>query len=120
MRLAFTLAFLALIQQSGCDFADKKNVPTKAAVQHPPLHRFVLTRFPTDNGVAFDTETGEICRTWDWQPGGKALTPDPVTGTLPQRAVGEFAPTCLSLFEKYPSVPDGGVQPIEDQQPDAK
>jgi hypothetical protein len=120
MRLAVTLAALALAQQSGCDFSSTKPVPAaKAIAPKPPLHRFVLPRFPADDGVAFDTQTGQICKTWGWEPVGKATTPDPVTGNSPQRIIGEFAPTCLSIYEKYPSgVGDSAV--IEDQQPDQK
>lgn len=120
MRFEIAFAVLALLQQSGCEFQDKKGASTKPSVQRPPLHRFVLTRYPIDAGVAFDTQTGQICRTWEWQPGGKAATPDPDNGTTPQRQTGEFAPTCLSLYQKYPSGPGEGIQTVEDQQPEHK
>src|SRR5262245_29074740 len=108
MQLALTIAALALIQQSGCDFSGAK--PAKTVAPRAPSHRFVLPRVPTDDGVAIDTPTGKICKTWAWSPIGKAPNPDPNTGGTPQRLVGEFAPTCLSLYEKYPSgIGDGSV-----------
>jgi len=64
-------------------------------------HRFVLTKF--DGGVAFDTQTGQICRTWDWLPVGGHPKANAETGTTPQIAFGEYAPTCLFLYEQYPS-----------------
>ena len=66
-----------------------------------PVHRFVLTKFA--GGVAFDTQTGQICRTWDWSILGKPEKPDPVTGIVPQRSFGEQSPTCVSLYKDYPS-----------------
>jgi len=51
---------------------------------------------------------------------GTAATPDPATGGSPQRIIGEFSPTCLSLYEKYPSGDGDNTQVIEDQQPDQK
>jgi hypothetical protein len=65
------------------------------------VHRFVLTR--TNGDVAFDTQTGQICRTWDWAPVGKTSKPDPESGNMPQRSFGEFTPTCVSLYKQYPS-----------------
>lgn len=90
---AVTPIALFLLLQS-CDSKEQKK-----SVPRPGLHRFTLTRLGAD--VAFDTQTGQICRTWDWKPVG-AVTAD-VSGNLPERKAGEFAPTCLSLYEKFPS-----------------
>lgn len=60
---------------------------------YPSAHRFVLAKIPTDDGVAFDTQTGQLCRTWDWKPVGRHAEPDK-TGTTPQLSIGEFAPAC--------------------------
>jgi|ERR1700679_4114244 hypothetical protein len=118
MRLIVTIAAIVLAQQSACDSSSGKSTPAKPVIPKPPLHRFVLTRL-ADEGVAFDTQTGQICKTWDWKPMGKSPTPDPLTGGSPQRIIGEFTPTCLSLYEKYPSGPsDVGV--TEDQQLDQR
>ena len=110
--LAFFLPLLILV---GCDQLDptatkKANLPKETRA---PLHRFVLTR--TDEGVAFDTQTGQICRTWDWKLVTKPSKPDPETGTIPQRSFGELAPTCLYLYEQYPSRvnPQSGALPDE-------
>jgi hypothetical protein len=80
-----------------------------------PVHRFVLTR--TDYDVAFDTQTGQICRTWAWQPLGKPAKPDPESGNAPQRKFGEYAPTCLSLYQTYPSGTNPESESLLDEQP---
>jgi hypothetical protein len=119
MRLAISVALIA-VTQAACDrptpTPSTKAAPAKPTPPKPPLHRFVLTRFPTDNGVAFDTQTGQICKAWEWTPTGTAPEFDK-NGQRPQRAVGEFAPTCLDLYVKYPSGPGDDSQPDE---PDAK
>lgn len=74
-------------------------------------HRFVLTKF--DGGVAFDTQTGQICKTWEWQPIGEPAKAD-ANGNRAQRAFGEFAPTCLSLYQEYPSGTDSGAVIADD------
>jgi hypothetical protein len=97
----YSLAFLALLLSfDGCDQLSPKPKPTPKE-NRVPVHRFVLTRASED--VAFDTQTGQLCRTWEWTPIGKASKPDPDSGNMPQRKFGEFAPSCLSLYEKYPS-----------------
>ena len=105
MKFFVPLAFFVVIQQQSCGFGDSSNqkkpvAEPKAAQPRPGLHRFVLTR---NTDIAFDSQTGQICKTWDWSPSGKEPTPDPLTGRMPQRMAGEFAPTCLSLYQSYPS-----------------
>lgn len=103
---------------SGCDqlIDTQKAKPIKPVAvpkeNRVPVHRFVLTKF--DGGVAFDTQTGQICRTWDWQPGGKPEKANPETGWRPQRTFGEFAPTCLSVYQQYAS----GMNPQSESIPD--
>jgi hypothetical protein len=97
--------------------------PTKAATpkqathrERPaPTHRFVLSR---NADVAFDSQTGQICRTWEWKPLGKAVKADSETGYTPQRLFGEFAPLCLSLYQQYPSVanPNDPLGILDEQQ----
>jgi hypothetical protein len=136
MKVAAPLALLLLFQ--GCDVPapDQK----KATAPHetpeasrPEPHRFILMASGVD--VAFDTQTGQICRTWDWEslegqvkakpeirttPEGTKYTIDEVPQGGPakrlgpataagssQRKVGEFAPTCLSLYKTLRS--GGGV-----------
>jgi hypothetical protein len=99
-KLMVLAALLLLFQ--GCDqLVDSTKNPPTAAKANPkeqpkapksPIHRFVLTR---DGGVAFDTQTGRICRTWDWQLIAKQPKPDS-EGNIPQRTFGELAPTCIS------------------------
>jgi hypothetical protein len=93
----------------GCDDLAKQlgYVPEKPASAKPqtpvqraaPAHRFVLATRDTD--LAFDTQTGQLCRTWDWKPTLPPLKPEPASGLTPQRMPGELTPTCLSLYEQY-------------------
>jgi hypothetical protein len=124
--VVFALA-AALLPLIACDEIAKEfgYAPTKAAQptkREPatPIHRFVIMNFGAD--VGFDSQTGQICRTWDWQPLGKAAKPDAETGTAPQRKFGEFAPTCLSLYQQYPSVgnPSDSFGLLDKQQPNKK
>jgi hypothetical protein len=117
LKVAAPIAVLLLAQQ-GCDTnaSDKKKVVSaeKAKPPRPGLHRFVLTRLGVD--IAFDTQTGQLCRTWEWQLGGAPSKPDPVTGTSPERRAGEYSPTCLSLYQQYPS--GGGPDVLEQAAPE--
>lgn len=80
-----------------------------------PIHRFVaLSKFGGD--VAFDSQTGQLCRTWDWQLTGKQPTPDPSTGSVPQLKLGQLAPTCLSLYDQYQSGAEEDTQIVLDEQ----
>lgn len=122
-RAASSLLLAMLLPTIGCENPDSNHSQKKAAepktksarpsTQRQPLHRFVLTRISAD--VAFDTQTGQICRTWDWQP-IQAAKPDPVTGTQPQTKLGQFAPTCLSLYNEFPSGTDDGLSPTPDTE----
>jgi hypothetical protein len=60
--------------------------------------------------VAFDTQTGQLCRTWDWSTTGAKATPDK-NGIVPQQATGELTPTCISLYKQYPTGPNGESVP---------
>jgi hypothetical protein len=94
---------------SGCGalshIGEDKQTPTKQTATRP-LHRFTLVEIPGDrSGVAFDTQTGQICRTWEWKPMAEPQFDDK-TGRAPQTIPGQFAPTCLSLYQAYPSEPE--------------
>jgi len=102
----------ALAALCGCDEVAKDlgYVPVKAEAskqtkpERPsPTRRFVLVEHHSD--IAFDTVTGQLCRTWDWSLLGPHPKADP-SGTVPQRAEGELAPMCLSLYQQYPSRTD--------------
>lgn len=111
-QLLLPTVLLGFFVQAGCGKAlqdlglQAKPAPTKSlATMKPPanrapVHRFTLTR--GDGGVAFDTQTGQICKTWEWVPVGKTPTEDTNAGGR-QRIFGEFAPTCLSLYTIYPT-----------------
>ena len=103
MRLAVPLLLFSMLQSCDVGTDEKKAAPKVESKPQPPrpgLHRFVITR---DLDIAFDTQTGQMCRTWDWEPIAKLPPPDPVTGVRPQRKFGELTPTCLSLYQAYPS-----------------
>jgi hypothetical protein len=113
MRAVVATAALVLLQQSGCDTTSPKpasvnKTAAKVAKPRRPIHRFVLTKYPENSGVAFDTQTGQICRTWDWQPVGREAVTDE-NGRLTQRSIGEFAPTCDTLYQKFSSSSDSAV-----------
>lgn len=118
-KATLQIVTLLLFTASGCDQLNPPDRNKAALAQkaksapRPPLHRFVLTR---DADVAFDTQTGQICRTWPWQPTGQTAKPDPASGNVPQRQLGEFAPTCLDLYRLYPSGPDDGTPTSADEQ----
>src|ERR1700693_1846990 len=103
--LRTTLFLLVLTSLFGCDDIAKEfgyQKPAPAKQQSPPLtptHRFVLAQGHTD--IALDTQTGQLCRTWDWAP--VAPEQKPSNGLIPQRLPGELTPTCLSLFNQYPT-----------------
>src|SRR5437879_4640274 len=93
-----------LLQNQSCDQSTQQKSATTVRKQHAGVsHRFVMTKF--DGGVAFDTQTGQICKTWVWEATGKPQKADTSGNVLP-RTFGEFSPTCLSLYEKYPSGDD--------------
>lgn len=105
MKALIVLVFFVLTV-SGCDqlttSANSSQPKKKVSVKRPvPVHRFVQSTYNSD--VAFDTQTGQICKTWAWTPIGQVAKPDPVTGNMPQRALGEFAPTCSSIYLNSPS-----------------
>jgi hypothetical protein len=93
------LCFLA----SGCEeFQQSRQPQAKIAKEsRVPVRRFILTKFNAD--VAFDTQTGQLCKTWEWTPLGKELPTDKNTGARAPRTLGEFSPTCVSLYKDFPS-----------------
>ncbi len=117
MKQLFLLGFALIAFQGGCEYG--QNDKAKQAAATPvtpqpttPIRRFVLvTRAP---GVAFDTQTGQLCRTWDWQVTGKEPPLDPTTGGFPQRQLGEFSPTCLSVYQQYPTLSARSPQIVND------
>ena len=120
MKLHSLLFPLILVTLAGCDqlnpSANKSSPKTQAARENRvPVHRFVLTRY--DPGVAFDTQTGQLCRTWDWKLIGKPAKPDEQSGTAPQRSVSEPTPTYLSLYQQYPSGVNPQSEALPDEQP---
>jgi hypothetical protein len=101
-QAAFLLALTSLF---GCDDIAKqagyqKPVPASQESRSvTPIHRFVLA--PGGSDIALDTQTGQLCRTWDWTPMAPERKPN--NGLTPQRLPGELTPTCLSLYNQYPS-----------------
>lgn len=101
-RVSFCFALFLAVCLSGCDQLTPKPIITMKIPdqdEHFPVRRFELVGH--DANVAFDTQTGQLCKTWDWQPSGKPSKPDPESGGFPQRSLGEYAPTCLSLFIQW-------------------
>ncbi len=96
------VALAAMALQNDCD-GDKKPptnpAPRQQRVITHPTHRFVLAQPLKD--AAFDTQTGQLCRTWDWH-----LLAERKAGDTSERSVGEMSPTCLSLYGQYPTEGD--------------
>jgi hypothetical protein len=101
--LVFAVATLAVaIQDVGCE---NKPAPAKPTHVTLPVHRFDReANMPPD--VALDTITGQYCKTWDWYYKNPAAVGSADVQTLP---------TCLDLFNKYPSVYD--LQPLPPPAP---
>ena len=102
LKLLPAIVLSSLLQQvGGCldDSPTKPATTAKQPVTSAPTHRFVLSR-TTD--LAFDTQTGQLCRTWDWKPLAPAQKPNS-SGDTPERMTGEFTPTCLTLYSEYPT-----------------
>ena len=120
MKLAL-LPLVAFLLTDTYETPSSKPQPPRpiSKIHRTPVHRFTLLR--NDPGVAFDTQTGQVCRTWGWVPGGKPATADPESGNTPQRTFGEFSPTCLELYKQYESgSDDGAVIPTEDTEQSSK
>ena len=101
---AIVVALSCMVFLVGCEalnLNNSKDIRTKRI--EAPLRRFEMMQLGAGD-VAFDTKTGQLCRTWDWQTTGKGPAPDPNTGLVPQRRLGEFTPTCITLYKNYPPV----------------
>ena len=118
MKTPALLPIFSVFLFCGCDQLIDQPAKTNKSVKAPqvkenrvPVHRFALVR--TDADVAFDTQTGQICRTWEWKSIGKTKTSDE-GGTIP-RNFGELAPTCLSLYQQYPSGVSTQTEALSDE-----
>lgn len=106
----------SLLFLSGCDdLANQAGYEKSPAKKQPslstPTHRFVP--YSHNDDIAFDTQTGQMCRTWDWSPVAPVARATP-EGGFPERKAGEFAPTCLTLFKQYPTTGNAGVGIVQD------
>ena len=64
MKIAAIVAIAAFIfQQSSCDQSTKS---TEKQRRYPPIHRFENASSAGVTGVALDTVTGQLCKTWEW------------------------------------------------------
>jgi len=82
MRTVPALLMLAMLAQSGCERPRK------------PIQRFVSVEEPHHEGVALDTATGILCRTWDWHYNSNA--PSDATGGLDDLKL------CYELYKEDP------------------
>jgi hypothetical protein len=64
MKILVLFAALLLQQANGCDPPAKP--PAPAAMTKHPIQRFVPVEAALHEGVALDTVTGRLCRTWNW------------------------------------------------------
>jgi hypothetical protein len=101
MKLAI-IAFIPLSMNSCSTSGASKEAPAKhpVSVSTPSAHRFQQSK--SDMDLAFDQQTGQLCKTWDWYPATGAAKPLS-SGMTPQRQHGEFAPLCVSVYRNFPS-----------------
>lgn len=87
---------------AGCDeLLQQKPTKTKIVKENRvPVRRFILTR---GMDIAFDTQTGQLCKTWQWEPTAKLTPQQESSGVHTQRVPGEFAPACVTLYKDFPS-----------------
>lgn len=107
MRIAFLAVIALLAVQSECNQAPSKPQAPPPQRTIAPIRRFVLARPQTD--VAFDTQTGQLCRTWEWSP---ALTNEKQPWV--EMKPGQFTPLCVELYKKYPTTGATGVTISDD------
>lgn len=96
MKIAtYLLTSLLLYQQSnGCDQTQTQPKVGPAKMERPPIHRFENVSLPSSPGVALDTVTGQLCRTWEWVYREK---------NAPGRGGLDTLPTCLSIYQGTPA-----------------
>lgn len=99
MRILAVTCLAVILLQNDCQSAQKSSAPKAGHTASHPTHRFTLADPVKD--VAFDTQTGQLCRTWDWTP----AKPDERDAGREVK-LGQFTPTCVSLYEKYPTQGD--------------
>ena len=91
MKIAFAVLSFAvlLFQVDSCDKPKPAPKPSKITY---PIRRFEHSA-GTDSGLAMDTLTGQLCKTWEWV----YTSPNAPSHDM------QTLPTCLSLFNDYPS-----------------
>jgi len=110
--LTVTLLFVAGCDDLAKEFGYYKSQPVKPqALASTPTHRFMANSHNVD--LAFDTQTGQLCRTWDWSPIAPEAKPN-AQGAVPQRMVGELTPTCLWLFKQYPTTGNAAIGVVQE------
>src|SRR6185437_9088155 len=101
MRKTLAVLTIPLVCCLGCGdlLQNQKAEPTK---HRPPIHRFEnVSEHAASPGVALDTVTGQLCRTWDWNYKNESLS-----GGL------DTIPTCKSIFDSTPSNDDNSSPPV--------
>lgn len=102
------VALLVLLGESGCLSGQPRQVPAPVIVQ--PYQRFTpiaygqgFLSFPY---WAFDTKTGQLCKTWDWQSNSGASEKSREMGDRSKLsgldAAGSGTSTCEALWRQYP------------------
>ena len=77
-KFLYALCLLLIWPQTGCDQSPTKqkdkiieSQPSKIQNQ-PPINRFVLV--PQNMDLAFDSMTGQLCKSWNWQKSDNSTT----------------------------------------------
>ncbi len=108
---ALILASLIIIGQTGCKSEQPKQASAQAPVIVQPYQRFLpiaqgqgFLSFPY---WAFDTQTGQLCKTWDWQSNSAASQKAQETGNASSLkgldAAAAATTTCKQLWAELPT-----------------
>lgn len=108
--VALFFVLLVFIGEGGCSSERPKRATTPAPAVARPYQRFV----PIAHGQgflsfpywAFDTKTGQLCKTWPWESNDAASQKAQKTGDTSNLqgldAAAASTSTCLSLLTQYP------------------
>jgi hypothetical protein len=105
------LTLIGVMVETGCPSGQQKQAPTTAPVIVRPYRRFV----PIAHGQgflsfpywAFDTKTGQLCKTWSWtNPTVEKADASGDTSKLAGLdAAAAYTPTCKELWTAFPDEP---------------
>lgn len=94
--MRFLAIVIAAISLQSCNVAEQRKADGGGATQMTMPGRFTSAG---SHDIALDTQTGQLCRTWDWSPSRDQPKSNPALEIKP----GQYAPLCITLYNSYPS-----------------